>query len=244
MALRFDSLRFTTHDPERLATFWAGVLEREPGPDGDAIRLSDEEPGGLDLVVTGGAEPRDGLNQIHFDLTSGSVAEQQATVSRALALGARHLDVGQRPEEGHVVLADPEGNEFCVLGPGNGFLDGCGFLGALSCDGSRQVGLFWQRALDWPLVWDEGEETAIQSPDGGPKITWGGPPVREKVGRNRMLFVLDAEGELVDAVDGLMALGAQQCEPTAGTGSVDDDSGWAELRDPDGNEFLVRAATR
>ena len=52
---------------------------------------------------------------MHFDLTSTSVADQQATVDRALAHGAQHLDVGQRPEEGHVVLADIDGHEFCVL---------------------------------------------------------------------------------------------------------------------------------
>jgi glyoxalase superfamily protein len=59
-------------------------------------------------------------------------------VARALELGARHLDVGRLPEEGHVVLADPEGNEFCVIEPGNGFLAGCGFIGALACDGSQR----------------------------------------------------------------------------------------------------------
>ena len=40
------------------------------------------------------------------------------------------------------MLADPEGNEFCVIEPGNSFLAGCGFLGELACDGTRQVGLF------------------------------------------------------------------------------------------------------
>jgi hypothetical protein len=41
----------------------------------------------------------------------------QRTVTRAVERGARHIDVGQLPEEGHVVLADPEGNEFCLLPP-------------------------------------------------------------------------------------------------------------------------------
>jgi hypothetical protein len=54
---------------------------------------------------------------MHFGLTSTSPAEQQQTVAKSLGLGARHIDVGQRPEEGQVVLADPEGNEFCVLAP-------------------------------------------------------------------------------------------------------------------------------
>ncbi len=74
------------------------------------------------------------------------------------------------------MLADPEGNEFCVIEPGNNFLADCGFIGALACDGSQEVGYFWSEALGWPLVWDQDQETAIRSPHGGPKITWGGPP--------------------------------------------------------------------
>ena len=50
---------------------------------------------------------------MHVDLTSTSLEDQQQAVARALRLGARHLDVGQGPEAEHVVLADPEGNEFC-----------------------------------------------------------------------------------------------------------------------------------
>jgi hypothetical protein len=70
---------------------------------------------------------------MHLDLTSLSLEDQQQTVARSLGLGARHIDIGQRPEQGHVVLADPEGNEFCVIEPGNTFLDG-GFIGALACE--------------------------------------------------------------------------------------------------------------
>ena len=55
---------------------------------------------------------------MHFDLTSTSLDDQQLTGARALDLGARHIDIGQRPEEGHVVLADPDGHEFCLMPPG------------------------------------------------------------------------------------------------------------------------------
>jgi hypothetical protein len=91
-------------------------------------------------------EDKVGLNRRHVDLTSTSLDDQQRTVARALELGGRHFDVGQRPEEEHVVLADPEGNEFCVIEPGNAFLADCGFIGALSCDGSQEAGYFWSRA--------------------------------------------------------------------------------------------------
>ena len=149
-----------------------------------------------------------GPNPVHLHLTSTSPADQQDVVAAALRLGAEPLDVGQLPEEGHVVLADPEGNEFCVIEPGNAFLAGCGFLGELACDGSRQVGLFWAAALGWPLVWDENEETAVQSPLGGTKVAWGGPPLMPRSGRNRQRFELVSDGDLAAEVARLIASGA------------------------------------
>jgi hypothetical protein len=170
---------------------------------------------------------------MHLHLTSASQADQQHTVAAALGLGARHLDVGQRPEEEHVVLADPEGNEFCVIEPGNAFLAGSGFLGELACDGTREVGLFWSEALGWPLVWDQNQETAIQSPNGGTKVAWGGPPVAAKEARNRQHFDLSPDGGDQQAeVDRLVSLGATRLE-------VGKD-GTVVLADPDGNEFSVQ----
>jgi len=100
---------------------------------------------------------------MHFDLTSSSAEDQRRTVDLALQLGARPFDVGQRGDEGHVVLADPEGNEFCVIGPDNAFLAGTARIGALAGEGMPEVGFFWSRVLGWPLVWDQDGETAIQS---------------------------------------------------------------------------------
>lgn len=77
--------------------------------------------------------PHDLLNQMHVHPTSYT-ASQQAHVERALALGATHLDVGQLPEERHVVLADPEGNEFCIIEETNNWLAGTGFLGEVAAD--------------------------------------------------------------------------------------------------------------
>src|SRR5690606_19630566 len=171
---------------------------------------------------------------MHFDLTSTSVADQRETVERALGLDGRHVDVGQRPEEGHIVLGDPEGNEFCVIAPGNRFLADCGFVGALACDGTQEVGYFWSAALDWPLVWDQDQETAIRSPHGGPKITWGGPPLMPKPPKNRLHFDLaPADGDQQAEVDRLISLGASRVD--IGQGEVRH----VVLADPDGNEFCV-----
>jgi hypothetical protein len=172
---------------------------------------------------------------MHLDLTSTSLQDQQQTVARSLGLGARHIDVGQRPEEGHVVLADPEGNEFCVIEPGNNFLADCGFIGALACDGSKDVGYFWTEALGWPLVWDQDQETAIRSPRGGPKITWGGAPLRPKTGKNRLHFDVapPADGDQQAEIDRLISLGATRID--IGQGQVS----WVVMADPDGQEFCV-----
>ena len=69
--------------------------------------------------------------------------------------------MGQAPDATHVVLADPGGNELCVIEPGDNYLAGTGYLGEVTCDGSRNVGMFWRDALGWPLVWDENEQTVI-----------------------------------------------------------------------------------
>jgi hypothetical protein len=168
---------------------------------------------------------------MHVHLTSTDLDDQRSTVARALGLGASHLDVGQREDEGHIVLADPQANELCIIEPGNSFLAGCGFLGELACDGSRDVGVFWSEALEWPLVWDQDEETAIQSPEGGTKIAWGGPPVAAKGVAERQHFYLATDGDRAAEVDRLVSLGAT----SLGVGK----DGAALLADPDGFEFCL-----
>jgi hypothetical protein len=59
-------------------------------------------------------------NRVHLDLNPGGAVgpeEREAEIERILALGARRVDVGQTGDESWSVLADPEGNEFCVLRP-------------------------------------------------------------------------------------------------------------------------------
>jgi hypothetical protein len=236
MTSQLIALSFDANDPLRLARFWSGVLGGDvtDGPD-DGVTLLPGEDIGFRIRFVPSQEPKIEQNQMHFDLTSTSLESQQQTVARALELGGRHIDVGQRPEEGHVVLADPEGNEFCVIEPGNSFLADCGFIGALACDGSQEVGYFWAEALGWPLVWDQDEETAIRSPHGGPKITWGGPPLKPKTGKYRLHFDLapPADGDQRAEVDRLVSLGATLAD--IGQGDVS----WVVMADPDGHEFCL-----
>ncbi|HWK90949.1 MAG TPA: VOC family protein [Luteimicrobium sp.] len=229
MDVRLVALRLDASDPAVPAAFWAGLLGRaavvEPGSvllPGDATQV------GLRFVRS--AAPKVAQNPVHLHLTSATLADQQATVDRALALGGRHVDVGQRPEETHVVLGDPGGNELCVIEPGNTYLAGTGFLGEVTCRGTRDVGLFWSAALGWPLVWDRDEETAVQSPGGGTKLSWGGEPVDPDAPPQRQRLELATTDDLAGVVDRLVALGATRVDGAAGS---------VTLADPDGQELLL-----
>ncbi|OFE15605.1 bleomycin resistance protein [Humibacillus sp. DSM 29435] len=243
MTSHLVALSIEASDPARLARFWSAVLGwalNEHDHETPELRPNDDT--GFRIRFLPSNEQKTGPNQMHFDLTSRSMEHQQETVARAVRLGGQHIDIGQRPEEGHVVLADPEGNKFCVIPPGNNFLADCGFLGALACGGTQQVGYFWSEALGWPLVWDQDQETAIRSPHGGPKITWGGPPLNPKLGRNRLHFDVapaddtDQQAEL----ERLLAVGATLFDGGERDGG-EHDVGRVTLADPDGNEFCLLA---
>ncbi len=227
MASRLLAVTIGAHDPAAQARFWAFVLDREPVPDGDGVLVAgDATQVGLRFVRT--EEPKTVPNPVHPHLTS-NYTDQMTVVETVLRAGGSHLDVGQLPDEGHVVLADPEGNELCVIEYGNTYLAGTGFLGELACDGTRDVGLFWSEALGWPLVWDENEETAVQSPSGGTKVAWGGPPVAPLQQPPRQWFELATDGadDLAAETDRLVALGATHVSDGV-------------LTDPDGREFRLR----
>jgi hypothetical protein len=230
MSSHLGSVTFDALEPGRLAAFWGEVLGREVRDEGDdAYDVPSLEAGQLGLRFVRTLEPKSGPNRHHLHLTSTSDDDFRATIDRMVALGGAHIDVGQLPEEDHVVLADPEGNELCVIPPDNNFLAGTGRLGELACDGSRAVGVFWSAALGWPLVWDQDEETAIQSPQGGTKVSWGGPPRLPLHGsRDRLRLDLVADDPEAEARR-LVGLGA---------GVVDGH----RLRDPDGNDFDLRPA--
>lgn len=225
-------------DPARLARFWGELLGREVVDDPyGAHALAATDAPGYRLRFTRDDAPKVAQNRIHFDLTSASPDQMTETIERALALGAERIDIGQTPDDGHEVMADPDGNEFCVIEPGNNFLSETGFIGAINCDGSQAVGYFWSAALDWPLVWDQDEETAIQSHEGGSKIAWGGPPVAAKHGRERLTLdlLLDPDSEYDAEVERLISLGATEIDAPVG-------ADWREFRDPDDNDFRLFAS--
>ena len=120
MAARISELVIDAADPERLAAFWSGVLGYvELGREDDGsieIGPADAGFGGPQptLVISPSTDPRAGKLRLHIDVNATD-RDQEAELERLLALGARPADVGQTGTESWHVLADPEGNEFCLL---------------------------------------------------------------------------------------------------------------------------------
>jgi catechol 2,3-dioxygenase-like lactoylglutathione lyase family enzyme len=119
MACRISELVLNCRDPSRLAAFWCEVLGyAEFARDADSIEIGPVGTGfgGLlpTIVFQAHAAPTPGLLRLHFDVSPVG-CDQDAELARLLAAGARPADVGQRGDEGWHVLADPEGNEFCLL---------------------------------------------------------------------------------------------------------------------------------
>jgi hypothetical protein len=118
--LRIQCLCIDTTDPARLAGFWQSALGwRRTYERDDEIVL--EPPAGSpedgvvpDLLFLRVPEDKVGKNRLHLDLRP---QDQAAEVARLEGLGARRADVGQGADASWVVMADPDGNEFCVLRP-------------------------------------------------------------------------------------------------------------------------------
>lgn len=227
--MRFVAVSFGATDPEALGTFWAGVLGREIVEEVNGVLLSGNDAQ-VGLRFVSAAPQKTGRNRLHLHLTSASTEDQRRTVETALRLGGRRFGTKPLPYgRDYVFLVDPGGNEFCVIEPGNSYLAGCGFLGEFTCDGTREVGMFWSDALGWPIVWDQGAQIAMQSPQGGTKISWDSWPDAPKNGRDEQQFDL-ATSEPAAEAERLVALGA--------TVLGDRDDG-VELADPDRNKFFI-----
>jgi catechol 2,3-dioxygenase-like lactoylglutathione lyase family enzyme len=119
MACRVSELVIDCLDPDRLAAFWCEVLgfvelERIEG----SIEIGPAETGfgGLQPTIVFGpcSSAKAGKLRLHFDVNPTD-RNQESELARLLAAGARPVDIGQKGDEGWHVLADPEGNEFCLL---------------------------------------------------------------------------------------------------------------------------------
>jgi len=117
MAVVLHHIVIDAHDLPALARFWSQLLgwrilsERER-----EIVIGADETAPVGICFMPVADQKVVKNRVHLDLTCGA-EERDAEIERILALGARRVDVGQTGAESWTVLADPEGNEFCVVRP-------------------------------------------------------------------------------------------------------------------------------
>ncbi|MEU1040120.1 VOC family protein [Streptomyces sp. NPDC005551] len=115
--VQIDALIVDADDPERLAAFWSELLGRPVvGRMGPYVWLRREN--GLGVGFQRADKPKSGKNRLHFDVTSPDPAAEQQRVE---ALGGRRLE--EYADGGFLVMADPEGNEFCVIPDGPFELD-------------------------------------------------------------------------------------------------------------------------
>ncbi|MEU8982224.1 VOC family protein [Streptomyces sp. NPDC048309] len=118
MACRISELVLDCHDPEVLARFWCEVLDfvvldRDEG----SIEIGPREGFGgpqPTIILSPSDEPKKEKLRLHIDVNATD-RDQDAELERLLAAGARFVDIGQTGEESWHTLADPEGNEFCLL---------------------------------------------------------------------------------------------------------------------------------
>jgi predicted enzyme related to lactoylglutathione lyase len=241
-------------DPERQARFWSEVFgwEINSGEDGSVLvapggwRYGDAGP--LPLLLTPSAEPKAGRNRLHLDLMSASAAHQDEQVARITGLGATPADIGQ----GDVpwkVLADPEGNEFCVLEARPRAYADTGPVAAVVVASSDPAGhaAFWAQATGWqrdPARHDgdlaagglvaEGLVALRAGSAGGPFLELLRDPDAAGAGARVRLDVAPLPGEDPDqALAALLAAGARPSD------SGQPDAPWWLLSGPEGTEFRV-----
>jgi predicted enzyme related to lactoylglutathione lyase len=233
---RLTSVVFDTFNLATLPPWWAGALGWRvsfEGPDEVAVEPPDGAPG-IELTFALVADAKTAKNRIHLDLATGSAAEQDALVDRLLGAGATRVPQASLP---WVVLADPEGNEFCVLEPRPAERD----TGAVASivvdveDPERQA-RFWSEAAGWPVVGVEPGGSRLRAPSGtGPFLDLIRVP-EPKQAKNRLhLDVAPLQDDnQEEAVVRLQAAGARAADVGQGQ-----DVTWVVLADPEGQEFCV-----
>ncbi len=234
MATRLFSVVFDANDHRALAHFWAEALGAPIAGESDEEAWIDV-PGGIELNFGPASTPKAAKNRIHLDLHSASADAHSENLARLYALGATPADIDQG-EVAWAVLADPEGNEFCVE-PVTVFDDRTGPIGAISLDAAdpAALGRFWSEAAGWPVRDESHWCVSLRSPSGeGPFLTiWRSSDARPARKRLHLDVAPFADDDHQAEVERLVALGAHRID--IGQGDVP----WVVLADPEGNEFCV-----
>jgi predicted enzyme related to lactoylglutathione lyase len=239
MDTRLVNLVIDAARPEVLADFWAALLGWRVAVEESGevdVRAPESDGWDLDLVFVPVPEPKEGKNRIHLDLASTTLAHQAELVARALELGGRRVDLGQGAVP-WVVLADPEGNEFCVLEPRERYA-GSGTVASILIDAHAPERLagFWAGITGWSIEAREGDVlVGLRAPSGrGPWLEFLRTDDVKRV-KNRVHpdVAPPAGADHAAAVSEVLAFGAVPAD--LGGRSLP----WRVLADPEGNEFCV-----
>ncbi|SEN58419.1 VOC family protein [Actinacidiphila rubida] len=244
MALRPVMVNIKAVDGPAVGRFWAEALgwtayaagaTTYVGPGGRLV-WPDPVVLGVDVVPVPEAKTAT-KNRVHLDLATTSAAHQAELVARLRVLGATPADVGQG-DVPWTVLADPEGNEFCVLEPREVYRD-TGPIAAVvvDCADPRAMARFWGEATDWTVHRVDDDQAALRSAHGGgPYLEFLRTPDKKTVPDRVHLDLLPYPGDDKAAeVARLHTLGAADLD--LGQGDVP----WTCLTDPEGHEFCVLA---
>jgi predicted enzyme related to lactoylglutathione lyase len=242
MPTRLAHLLIDSVNPLAVATFWARALGWVPvdeGPDeAGAMPAGFEYPGtsATPLVFIRVPEPKTVKNRIHLDLASTSLDDQAAQVERLIGLGATRIDIGQG-DVPWVVLADPEGNEFCVLEPRPVYRD-TGPVAAIvvDCVDPEVMARFWSFAAGWPVTRSDEEIVALRSASAEKpflEMLRSGEPKQVKNRVHLDIAPFTGDDQTAEAAK-LRAAGAKPAD----IGQRGDES-WIVMSDPDGQEFCL-----
>ncbi|MBL7261503.1 VOC family protein [Paractinoplanes lichenicola] len=239
MATRLVQINMKAPDEAAAGRFWAEALGWGVDSEGPGVinleppGLPYPDPHALFIDIVAAPEPKTVKNRVHIDLATTSPSHQAALVARLQELGATPVDVGQK-DVPWVVLADPAGNEFCVLEPRAIYQD-TGPIAAIvvDCADPRAMAGWWAQAIDWQVhsVTDQG--ASMRSSAGvGPYLEFVRTP-DEKTVWNRVHLDLRpyADADFDAEVSRLQSLGAVDL----GIADVP----WRVLADPEGNEFCL-----
>lgn len=234
-----ENLVFDALDPQRLGRFWEAVVGGERLTDEAGVfetRLAVDGGPVLDLCFQRVPERPQEPVRLHLDLAGGT--RQAEEVDRALALGARHLDIGQG-DVPWVVLADPEGNPFCVMEERPAYADS-GPVAALpldSADPDRDAE-FWTWLTGWTAVPRPAARSLRHPSLRGPVLELCPEEGPKGAAKNRLHLDVRLEaGEEPDRVESAIV--------ERGGDVLDVDWGelpWRSYTDPSGNEFCVLPA--
>jgi hypothetical protein len=241
MALRLVQVNIKAGDDSALGRFWAEafgwrVSSEAPGVTNlEPVGFDWPDPAAfyIDLVTV--PDPETVKYRVHLDLATTSAAHQAELVARLKDLGATPADVGQG-DVPWTVLADPEGNVFCVLEPREIYRD-TGPIAAVvvDCADPRAMAGFWNEALDCTLHEVSDDRALLRSVQGvGPYLQFRrAPDVRTWWSRVHFDLLPSRFEDKEAEVARLRTLGATDID--LGQGDVP----WTVLADPEGNEFCV-----